>query len=31
MDDNMGVITICKDEVLDVEFANDIWKQLNLS
>ena len=30
MDDNMAVITICKDEGLDVAIATEIWKQLKL-
>lgn len=31
MDDNMAVITICKDEGLDVAIATEIWKQFKLS
>lgn len=31
MDDNMAVITICKDEALDVTTATEIWKQFKLS
>lgn len=31
MDDNMAVITICKDEGLDVATATEIWKQFKLS
>lgn len=31
MDDNMAVITICKDEGLDVAIAAEIWKQFKLS
>lgn len=31
MDDNIAVITICKDEALDVTTATEIWKQFKLS
>ena len=31
MNDNMAVITICKDEGLDVAIATEIWKQFKLS
>lgn len=31
MDDNMAVITICKDENLNVATATEIWKQFKLS
>lgn len=31
MDDNMAIITICKDEDLNMATATEIWKQFKLS